>query len=78
MTQKGDPEQQRHRAGVFKQQNKTHKTGRHRSKGSLETANKGKITHIFSRICLKIFFLLHFNLFQDGCKKSALKEHNVK
>lgn len=44
MPQLGDPDQQRHRPGVFKQQNKAHKTGRHRSKGSLETANKGKNT----------------------------------
>lgn len=41
MTQNGESEQQRHRPGVFKQQNKAHKTGRHRSKGSLEVANKG-------------------------------------
>lgn len=34
-------DQQRHRPGVFKQQNKIHKTGRHRSKGSICTAAKG-------------------------------------
>ena len=30
-----------HRPGAFKQQNKSHKTGRHRSKGQLEKATKG-------------------------------------
>ena len=30
-----------HRPGAFKQQNKSHKTGRHRSKGQLEKSNKG-------------------------------------
>lgn len=33
--------QLKHRPGAFKQQNKTHKTGRHRSKGSICIANKG-------------------------------------
>ncbi|XP_074645813.1 pre-rRNA-processing protein TSR1 homolog [Tubulanus polymorphus] len=32
-----------HRAGAFKQQNKTHKHGKHRSKGMLEKGRKGKI-----------------------------------
>jgi len=34
--------QARHRAGVFKQSNKTHKTGRHRSKGELQKDAKGR------------------------------------
>nr|CAD7395269.1 unnamed protein product [Timema cristinae] len=36
--------QEHHRAGVFKQQNKTHKHGRHRSKGSISSAVKGKVS----------------------------------
>ncbi|CAN7989115.1 unnamed protein product [Ixodes hexagonus] len=32
-----------HRAGAFKQQNKTHKHGRHKSNRSLESVNKGKV-----------------------------------
>lgn len=32
-----------HKAGAFKQQNKTHKTGRHRSKTQLRDANKGRV-----------------------------------
>ena len=31
----------RHRPGALKQQNKVHKTGRHRSKGQLNKSNKG-------------------------------------
>ena len=37
-----------HRPGVFKQPNKTHKTGRHRSKGDILKTNKGgKDTFIY-------------------------------
>lgn len=32
-----------HRAGAFKQSNKEHKHGRHRSKGSISVTTKGKI-----------------------------------
>ncbi|XP_011306293.1 pre-rRNA-processing protein TSR1 homolog [Fopius arisanus] len=35
--------QETHRAGAFKQTNKAHKTGRHRSKGSISSAVKGKV-----------------------------------
>lgn len=35
--------QERHRPGALKQQNKPHKHGRHKSKGSLETLKKGNI-----------------------------------
>ena len=34
--------QKSHRAGPFKQKNKSHKTGRHRSKSQIETEHKGK------------------------------------
>lgn len=33
--------QQTHRSGALKQTNKTHKHGRHRSKGSISVAAKG-------------------------------------
>lgn len=36
-------EQARHNPGIFKQPNKGHKTGRHRSKGEVQRANNGKI-----------------------------------
>jgi len=32
-----------HRAGAFKQSNKSHNTGRHRSKGSVEKENRGRV-----------------------------------
>lgn len=35
--------QQTHRPGIFKQQNKTHKSGRHRSKGEINKNNKGRV-----------------------------------
>jgi pre-rRNA-processing protein TSR1 len=35
--------QKTHRPGAFKQQNKTHKTGRHRSKGEIQNNHKGKV-----------------------------------
>ncbi|KAL7293972.1 hypothetical protein TKK_0012551 [Trichogramma kaykai] len=38
----GLPEQDNHRPGVFKKPNKVHKTGRHRSKGSVAGENKGR------------------------------------
>lgn len=37
-------EQRGHRAGPLKQTNKTHKTGRHRSKGSISNAVKGRVS----------------------------------
>lgn len=36
-----DKTQAVHRAGAFKQVNKSHKHGRHKSKGALDTAAKG-------------------------------------
>ncbi|CAB4057076.1 TSR1 [Lepeophtheirus salmonis] len=35
--------QEVHRAGLLKQSNKSHKTGKHRSKGAVDTANRGRI-----------------------------------
>ena len=35
--------QVKHNPGVFKQQNKSHKTGRHRSKGEILRTNKGRV-----------------------------------
>lgn len=32
-----------HNPGRFKQPNKAHKTGRHRSKGEIDKSNKGKV-----------------------------------
>ncbi|XP_077974539.1 pre-rRNA-processing protein TSR1 homolog [Styela clava] len=39
-----DEQEKSHRAGIWKQQNKPHKTGRHRSKGQIDLENKGKVS----------------------------------
>ncbi|XP_066551514.1 pre-rRNA-processing protein TSR1 homolog [Amia ocellicauda] len=39
----GGEQQQAHRAGVYKQKNKQHKHGKHRTKGELERDNKGRV-----------------------------------
>jgi len=41
-TENSSSAQVRHRAGAFKQQNKTHKSGRHKSKGQLQKDAKGR------------------------------------
>ncbi|KAJ8391428.1 hypothetical protein AAFF_G00089020 [Aldrovandia affinis] len=38
----GGEQQQAHRAGVYKQKNKGHKHGKHRTKGEIERENKGR------------------------------------
>ena len=60
--------QQVHRPGVFKQQNKSHKHGKHRSKGSLERENRGiHLPHVLlsylpvysiCTVLIKIFMLV--------------------
>ena len=35
--------QETHRPGPLKQSNKTHNTGRHKSKGALDKINRGKV-----------------------------------
>lgn len=41
----GITKQEVHRPGSLKQTNKAHKTGRHRSKGSISSEVKGKIIY---------------------------------
>lgn len=41
---------QAHRPGPFKQANKPHKHGQHRSKGSISIATKGNLTNLFKQI----------------------------
>lgn len=48
--------QVRHNPGVFKQTNKTHKTGRHRSKGEVLKTNKGCLLFLYSLIIFSSFF----------------------
>ncbi len=38
----GDEQQQAHRPGAYKQKNKLHKHGKHRTKGEIGRENKGK------------------------------------
>jgi len=38
--------QVKHRPGIFKQSNKTHKTGRHRSKGIIHKDTKGMFLNL--------------------------------
>lgn len=38
-----DNQQKTHRPGLLKQTNKSHKTGRHRSKGAIASEQKGYI-----------------------------------
>lgn len=40
--------QQQHRPGALKQQNKSHKHGKHKSKGQLDKDTKGKYTACFN------------------------------
>lgn len=40
----GEEKQQTHRPGVFKQKNKGHKHGKHRTKGEIERENKGRVS----------------------------------
>lgn len=44
-------QQQGHRPGVYKQKNKVHKHGKHRTKGEIERENKGKV-HLGLQCCL--------------------------
>lgn len=37
----GKEQQQAHRPGIYKQKNKQHKHGKHRTKGEIERENKG-------------------------------------
>ena len=39
--------EQAHRAGSLKQANKSHKHGRHRSKGQIDAVNKGNVYLVF-------------------------------
>ena len=43
----GEEKQQTHRPGVFKQKNKGHKHGKHRTKGEIERENKGETFLLF-------------------------------
>lgn len=46
----GGVEHASHRPGLLKQQNKSHKTGRHRSKSEIDKTNKGKVRETCSQV----------------------------
>ena len=49
------PVQERHRPGSLKQQNKSHKHGRHKSKGALDKIAKGLFcTLVFLQSCMLV------------------------
>ena len=50
MAAANDGQQETHRPGAFKQQNKSHKTGRHRSKGQVDKQAKGRRKHERNRV----------------------------
>lgn len=71
-----------HRAGVLKQTNKSHKTGRHRSKGAIDKEQKGKVNigreNLFKlyesiKDVLIHFFFLFRESFIKGIKPKAKK-----
>lgn len=55
----GITKQEVHRPGAFKQINKPHKTGRHRSKGSISSEVKGKILYNVSNL----FIYKYYNIY---------------
>ena len=51
-------ENTRHKSGPLKQQNKTHKHGRHRSKNEIDKNNKGTVLcELCLDICGRVYFL---------------------
>lgn len=74
--------QQSHRPGALKQQNKSHKHGKHKSKGQLDKETKGETNYdqlygIWQRLpefpqCDKIFLYFIF------CRESQCKDSNEK
>ena len=73
----GTTKQEVHRPGAFKQVNKPHKTGRHRSKGSISSEVKGKILcnlyyYGFSIFCCFLYFLI-CNQYRKSWSKSFIE-----
>lgn len=64
-------DQQAHRAGALVQKNKTHKTGRHRSKGAIDNDLKGKC-----RMFCKQYLLHVIGVFPFGSTKNILLLNN--
>lgn len=63
-------DQQAHRAGALKQKNKTHKTGRHRSKGTIDNDLKGKHRKFCKQCALHVTDELFLSFKKIRIKKS--------
>lgn len=75
----GDQQQQTHRPGVYKQKNKQHKHGKHRTKGEIGRENKGmfnefihKYTRAHRHVCSES---LTEHVFKDPCSEIRLMKH---
>lgn len=55
----GITKQEVHRPGAFKQINKSHKTGRHRSKGSINSEVKGKTLYNISNLSIYKYYNIY-------------------
>lgn len=60
-----------HRAGALKQTNKSHKTGRHRSKGAIDNDQKGNSTVRKCLVYIKCYSIIYR---QDFCEGNVQKE----
>lgn len=59
----------RHKSGPLKQQNKTHKHGRHRSKSEIDKNNKGTVTLLSLELyvsCVKALIVAVSSFTQSG------------
>lgn len=70
----GKEQQQAHRPGVYKQKNKQHKHGKHRTKGEIGRENKGNP----GRFIFLIVFLLFLPFFFDSRHDSIQPQHVFK
>ncbi|MEE6469158.1 hypothetical protein FKM82_008521 [Ascaphus truei] len=67
----GEQQQEAHRPGAFKQQNKQHKTGRHRGRGAQDRENKGRVPA--KVLCKKL--RKHLNKLDRRHKASQIRKH---
>lgn len=58
----GKEQQQAHRSGVYKQKNKEHKHGKHRTKGEIGRENKG---NFLNRVYLPFYISFRHYLSRD-------------
>lgn len=71
-----DKVHQSHRAGVFKQTNKAHKHGRHRSKGCIDVAAKGIFNCCYKLVSTFIYYLILGKLSVKALTKRQKRDLN--